>query len=57
MRLCARGALSGSFHQLPTRADLEEVGADSGALRLIPGSHHEPLHGELRELGVGQVAA
>eukprot|EP01045_Picozoa_sp_COSAG04_P004267 COSAG04_NODE_183_length_21161_cov_4.562693_11_plen_76_part_00 len=32
---------------------LEPTTADTGALRLVPGSHFEPLHTELREMGVG----
>ncbi len=40
-----------SFHQFGVKFAfyLEPVGPESGALRVIPGSHHQPLHDELRE--------
>lgn len=33
---------------------LDPTAAETGALRLVPGSHLEPLHSLLREMGVGQ---
>ena len=42
---------TGSIHQYGVKFAyyLQPVGSESGALRLIPGSHREPLHGTLRE--------
>jgi ectoine hydroxylase-related dioxygenase (phytanoyl-CoA dioxygenase family) len=38
-------------------AYLEPVGAESGALRVLPGSHHPQLGGGIRELGTAGLAA
>jgi hypothetical protein len=38
-------------------AYLEPVGADSGALRVLPGSHHPQLGGAIRALGTAGLAA
>lgn len=41
---------TGSFHQYGVKFAfyLEPVGPDSGALRVIPGSHKQPLHDDLK---------
>lgn len=38
-------------------AYLEPVGAESGALRVLPGSHHPQLRGAIRALGAADLAA
>jgi Phytanoyl-CoA dioxygenase (PhyH) len=40
-----------AFSSVKFVAYLEDLGADNGALRVIPGSHRSPWHDELRALG------
>jgi hypothetical protein len=56
---------TGSIHQYGVKFAyyLQPVGAENGALRVIPGSHKQPFHDELRqkmselELGIRDVPA
>jgi ectoine hydroxylase-related dioxygenase (phytanoyl-CoA dioxygenase family) len=44
------GGLLPSYHLIKIALYLDPVRADSGCLRVIPGSHREPFHGTLRAL-------
>jgi ectoine hydroxylase-related dioxygenase (phytanoyl-CoA dioxygenase family) len=44
------GGLLPSYHLIKIAFYLDSVRADSGCLRVIPGSHREPFHGALRPL-------
>jgi ectoine hydroxylase-related dioxygenase (phytanoyl-CoA dioxygenase family) len=44
------GGLLPNYHLIKIAIYLDPVRADSGCLRVIPGSHREPFHGSLRAL-------